>query len=569
MGIYYGVESLYFCESKVNFITLIYTTNKKKTMKKVLLSLIMIWGAYLIYAQNDCEKTLPYSQDFEGLETYSNESFPECWSKIFSYESTMEYDCPTICPTGANGSSNSLFFMLQGPTSQYAISPKISTSVQIRSTTVKFQYKSNKTIEVGLVVGVMTDPEDSLTFVPIDTVHRIGATNAWEQKEINMAAYTGDGHYIALWLNGVVCSAAYPSCFVDDFVVEMSASCTAPVQIAANVNDDEATISWTPTDNTTAVRLYYKESDAENYQSEDIAGGTNQYTITGLSHGSLYDYYLVTICGDEESAPSEIYNFSTPCEEITEFPWTEDFELGLICWTLDASDNDQNWISNTNPTYPACSPTSGTHVASFNAYNFYDAWATMTSPAIDLTESRTLSLKMYLYGPQINMYNNEQPYDDKIEIYVNDAPSTDNATLIATVNGYSAEEGWAEMSYTVPQQEANRSYIIIKGISDFGYNLHIDDITIANSPTEVTENDANIISVYPNPAQDYAILNIAGLESDSEITMSDMCGRVVRTYVASKGENEIIIEKGNLSAGIYVIRLTNGEKSLVEKVSFQ
>ncbi|MBO7133543.1 MAG: T9SS type A sorting domain-containing protein [Bacteroidales bacterium] len=537
-------------------------------MKKVLLTLIMVIGAYLVYAQNDCEKTLPYTEDFEGLETYDNTSFPECWSKIFSYQSGMEYDCPTISPTGADGSSGSLFFMLQGPTSQFAISPKIDPTVPISSTTVKLRYKSTKTTEVGLILGVMSDPTDTLTFVAIDTIHRVGATSTWELKEINMAAYSGEGHYIALWLCGRACSAAYPSCFVDNFAVEMSASCTAPVQIAASVNNDEATISWTPTDNTTAVRLYYKASDEETYQSVDISAGTNQYTIEGLSLATNYEYYLVTICGDDESQPSATATFSTPCEEITEFPWTEDFENGLVCWSLDGSANAVNWTISTNPANPSCAPASGSNVATFAAFSFTDgSWATMTSPAIDLTESRALTFKLYQYGPMED-YFSEQPYDDKIEIYVNDEPSTDDATLIATVNGYSAAEGWKEYTFAIPQQTSSRSYITLKGISNYGYNLHIDDLSIENT-TEIEEGSNTTLSIYPNPAHDYATLNINGLESVSEIILTDMCGKVVRTYIVNKGDNEILIEKGGLSAGIYVIRLTSGEKTIVEKVTFQ
>jgi len=537
-------------------------------MKKVLLTLIMVIGAYLVYAQNDCEKTLPYTEDFEGLETYDNTSFPECWSKIFSYQSGMEYDCPTISPTGADGSSGSLFFMLQGPTSQFAISPKIDPTVPISSTTVKLRYKSTKTTEVGLILGVMSDPTDTLTFVAIDTIHRVGATSTWELKEINMAAYSGEGHYIALWLCGRACSAAYPSCFVDNFSVEMSASCTAPVQIAASVNNDEATISWTPTDNTTAVRLYYKASDEETYQSVDISADTNQYTIEGLSLATNYEYYLVTICGDNESQPSTTATFSTPCEEITEFPWTEDFENGLMCWSLDGSANAVNWTISTNPANPSCAPASGSNVATFAAFSFTDgSWATMTSPAIDLTESRALTFKLYQYGPMED-YFSEQPYDDKIEIYVNDDPSVDDATLIATVNGYSSAEGWQEYTFAIPQQTSNRSYITLKGISNYGYNLHIDDLSIENT-TDIEEGSNTTLSIYPNPAHDYATLNINGLESVSEIILTDMCGKVVRTYIANKGDNEILIEKGNLSVGIYVIRLTSGEKTIVEKVTFQ
>ena len=239
-----------------------------------------------------------------------------------------------------------------------------------------------------------------------------------------------------------------------------------------------------------------------------------------------------------------------------------------MCWSLDGSANAVNWTISTNPANPSCAPASGSNVATFAAFSFTDgSWATMTSPAIDLTESRALTFKLYQYGPMED-YFSEQPYDDKIEIYVNDDPSVDDATLIATVNGYSSAEGWQEYTFAIPQQTSSRSYITLKGISNYGYNLHIDDLSIENT-TEIEEGSNTALSIYPNPAHDYATLIINGLESVSEIILTDMCGKVVRTYIVNKGDNEILIEKGNLSTGIYVIRLTSGEKTIVEKVTFQ
>lgn len=75
----------------------------------------------------------------------------------------------------------------------------------------------------------------------------------------------------------------------------------------------------------------------------------------------------------------------------------------------------------------------------------------------------------------------------------------------------------------------------------------------------------NIFSVYPNPAHD--VLNItlkAGLASDSNVAVFDIQGRQVVAKKLSSASDSIDIN--HLSAGFYIVKLTQGNKQYVKKV---
>ena len=64
------------------------------------------------------------------------------------------------------------------------------------------------------------------------------------------------------------------------------------------------------------------------------------------------------------------------------------------------------------------------------------------------------------------------------------------------------------------------------------------------------------ISLRPNPFSQYTILNIDGPASTYEVRIYDMLGQVVRTEIAVK--NSIMIQRGNLSSGIYTYAVMAG-----------
>jgi alpha-amylase len=80
--------------------------------------------------------------------------------------------------------------------------------------------------------------------------------------------------------------------------------------------------------------------------------------------------------------------------------------------------------------------------------------------------------------------------------------------------------------------------------------------------TEIAQ--ANSVNVYPNPFRDYTILSLDNA-AESFITLSDLSGRIVRTYSNVK-ENSFRIEKDNLSSGVYFVNVTNENNKTATKL---
>lgn len=137
-----------------------------------------------------CVLTLPMLEDFEGYPGDFS-SIPTCWTKI-TQEYNQAYDSyyPVINSGSMSDPNQSVMFIQMDTYSSYLILPVLDSTLSMQDVSMSFQFKSAQQNITRMVVGVMSDPADTLTFVPVDTVWRKGSTNSWETKEINFATYT-------------------------------------------------------------------------------------------------------------------------------------------------------------------------------------------------------------------------------------------------------------------------------------------------------------------------------------------------------------------------------------------
>ena len=63
------------------------------------------------------------------------------------------------------------------------------------------------------------------------------------------------------------------------------------------------------------------------------------------------------------------------------------------------------------------------------------------------------------------------------------------------------------------------------------------------------------VRVYPNPANEKANINIKGLNSEAQIIVSDMQGRIV--WSDETFENNYELNTSNMQAGVYFIKITS------------
>ncbi|MBQ9312605.1 MAG: leucine-rich repeat domain-containing protein [Bacteroidales bacterium] len=63
------------------------------------------------------------------------------------------------------------------------------------------------------------------------------------------------------------------------------------------------------------------------------------------------------------------------------------------------------------------------------------------------------------------------------------------------------------------------------------------------------------VSLYPNPTNENATLNIKGLNEQADIIVTNQQGQIISTTTLAKGNEDLEIETSNLPSGIYYIRI--------------
>ena len=75
--------------------------------------------------------------------------------------------------------------------------------------------------------------------------------------------------------------------------------------------------------------------------------------------------------------------------------------------------------------------------------------------------------------------------------------------------------------------------------------------------------------LYPNPTNNKAKLEVEGLNSDAEVLVYDMIGRVIQKHTINKGNNELEIDLSIYAKGVYSIRIINDNINQTKKLIVQ
>lgn len=91
-------------------------------------------------------------------------------------------------------------------------------------------------------------------------------------------------------------------------------------------------------------------------------------------------------------------------------------------------------------------------------------------------------------------------------------------------------------------------------------------VTAVTANTSVAEQDLNA-TLYPNPATSFTMLSLNEMASEVTVTVADLQGRVINRFVAMPGEAPVRLNTENLSTGLYVVNLNDGQRSQTLKLT--
>ncbi|MBP5546626.1 MAG: T9SS type A sorting domain-containing protein [Bacteroidales bacterium] len=300
---------------------------------------------------------LPFVEDFESVEgipsytTYANvNTLPECWLRHNTGWAGEYGGAPLVHndSTYAHSGSKAMRFHTANISpecsDQYAIMPLTDPTlypagglqVSFWLRTAHFYYNS------FIVVGVMSDPTDTNSFVAMDTV-RIESLGNYSHHTVRMAGYRGPHGHIAF-------KAPYQSPvnrpYIDDIVLEEMPCGPAENLQVVHTGLDSLTLSWT--DTSSAHIFWHLE-----YDTSDFIPGTGAvtpiiitdtfYTMTGLDSGTVYHIYVYPDCFDSVVARNLVATtlLSTP----SSIPYNGGFDSAdSNGWVLINGTENNRWI---------------------------------------------------------------------------------------------------------------------------------------------------------------------------------------------------------------------------------
>ena len=434
---------------------------------------------------------LPFHEGFDTWSSNVSDPLPNCWYKQTNYSSNYPYASTSYNHTP--GGSKAMYMYSTGTTWSYMVLPEFAAPVD--SLQLRFWlYKSNSSYNHRLIVGVVTDPTDETTFVPVDTVMN-SALSTWEEFSIPLDRYTGpvSGAHIAIMSP----NSEYSYPYLDDLTVERIPDCPAVDNLAAiNVTTDEADIVWDELGDATSWTVEWGPSGFTIGTGTVVYASDTVVNLTGLTPNTAYDVYVAPDCPD--GVPGVAYlAFHTACGG-TPVPFHEGFDT----WSSNTSDPLPDcWYKKTNysTNYPYAS-TSYNHSPggskSMYMYSTSTTWSYMVLPEF-ATPIDSLQVSFWLYKTSTS-YNhrlivgvitneNDETTFVPVDTVMNSALSTwEEFTVIFT--NYADTIPGARIAIMSPNNEYSYPYLDDLTVEIVPDCLPVDSLTLVGI-------DSNMISI--------------------------------------------------------------------------
>ena len=262
---------------------------------------------------------VPFFENFDTWSSTAADPLPACWDKHTNYSTNYPYASTSYnhTPSGSKG----MYMYSTNATWSYMVLPLFAPPVD--SLQLDFWlYKTNTSYTHRLIVGVMTDPTDKNTFVPVDTVAP-AVLSTWEEFTVPLNRYTGSGHYIAIMSP----DGEYSYPYLDDLTVEYVPDCMPVYDIAvSNITQTTADLIWTDSTSATSWTVEYGPSGFTTGTGTTLIVYDTTLTLTGLTTNTPYTVYVSPDCPAGIAGMAH-FDFRTACGPIDSLPWSDNLDF--------------------------------------------------------------------------------------------------------------------------------------------------------------------------------------------------------------------------------------------------
>ena len=452
---------------------------------------------------------IPYSYSFEDAPAGSSTStdFAYCWSRLTG---TATYYYPYVggSTTYAHTGNRGLYWYQSStvgtyPAYQIVIFPELNTTNHpLDSLVMSFWTRpSSATYAPWFIGGVMTDPTNDSTFVPIDTFYVAQDIN-WQKFEMVFAGYSDTGRYVAL--KSVQTSTNWYA-YVDDFSLDALPSCSHPFSLHANnVTSNSADLSWISLCGAGNFIVEYSDGTTTN----TVTTTSTSTTLSNLQSNTTYTVNVRSLCSTTDTSDASIVcSFHTACSYIThnDLPWEESFESTpttssnstsfAYCW--------QRYTNATNYYYPyVSSSTTYAHTGARGLYwyggststSLYGTYQGIVLPDVDpAIPIDTLQLSFWIR-------TSSATYTSRIVIGAMSDLNNDN-TFVPIDTIFHSGITWTQYEVPLASYSDTGRYIVMKSYYGDGYwYAYVDDIGLDYIPSCVKVTDLTVDSTFSNGA---------------------------------------------------------------------
>ena len=281
------------------------------------------YGDITDWASQGTFTTLCPAQSIPLTEGFEATTFPECWTRKMTATGDWGTSTPTstLTPyrytstkhdgTGAMSISgyyyNGTSFTSPRVTCATVASPEVLVA-DIAPIEIEFwAYCSNKNYILN--VGVMTDPNDEVTFQELAAV-KVAATSTWEKFIVPLSNATA-GKFVAFRVDGanIVTTSTYSvtaTFYVDDITIRTQPTCPTPQLFERlNYTTNSLEVKWASYNATSWQMKVSTTPMTDMTLNGDVFNGTvnsNTYTLTNLTANTKYYIYVRANCNDGETS---------------------------------------------------------------------------------------------------------------------------------------------------------------------------------------------------------------------------------------------------------------------------
>ena len=257
--------------------------------------------------------------------------------------------------------------------------------------------------------------------------------------------------------------------------------------IVSDLTSTGATISWTaPEGSPTGYAYQYKKASDADWSAETSVN-TTSVALSGLEPAKAYNFRVKAVYGTDGVSGFTSTNFTTDCDVITTFPWSENFEsyasgdFNHPCWVNEHIDGSGTKI------FAIRTSKDGNN----NELQLPDMnQGTLTKlvlPAMDLNGNYQFVLDVYRSG---STYNDSYA-SEGIRVFVSADGQIEGATEIGFIpRQYDvsstivpAEAAVAWYTYEVPIPMTGTCHIILRGESQYCTSTYMDNFVVELVPT--------------------------------------------------------------------------------------